>query len=143
MTIEAIWFIAGLLLICAELVVPGFVILFFGIGALVTSLVAWALPESDFVLQGWIFAIVSVVSFFVGRRFFRKALRGKRFDDGADADDDGVVGCSAEVVEAIAPLVSGRVSVRGVEWPARSDRMLDVGQRVTVIARENITLIVK
>ncbi len=143
MAIEAIWFIAGLLLVFAELIVPGFIILFFGVGALVTSLVAWLMPESSFVLQGWTFAIVSIVSLFVGRRFFRKALSGKRYDDGADADDDGVVGCPAEVVEAISPLVPGRVSVRGVEWPARSEAELPVGQRVKVVGRENITLIVQ
>ncbi len=143
MTVECAWLVIGMLLVLSELIVPGFVVLFFGIGALVAGGVAWWWPESTFVAQGFVFAVVSLVSLFLGRRFFRQALRGKRYDDGVDADDDGVVGAMAVVMESIEPTKPGRVEVRGVTWQASSTVALEPGLRVKVVGRKNITLIVE
>ncbi len=143
MMAEAVWFIGGLFLMLAEMLLPGFIIFFFGLGALVTAGLVWLVPEVSFVGQGVCFSVASVVSLVLGRVCFRKALSGKKLDVVGDVDECGVVGSTGEVVEAIVPPRAGRISVHGATWLATAEREIGPGEAVRVVARENITLIVR
>ncbi len=142
MTLASLWFVLGLLLAIAELVIPGFVIIFFGVGALVAAAVA-QFTDASLLVQGYVFAGASVCALVIGRRCFRKTLHGKRGPTAADADDDGLIGATVEVTEAIEPPRTGRVSLHGTEWTASAERPIAKGETVTVVARTNITLNVK
>lgn len=142
MSLAALWFVAGLLLMLSEFVIPGFVVFFFGVGALVAA-VAALIPAIPFEAQGYVFVVASVLSLVCGRRWFRDALLGKRAAMNVDADDDGLIGATVEVTEAIEPPRTGHVSLHGTEWIARADRPLAKGAMATVVARDNITLTVK
>ena len=91
MSLATIWLIAAIVLMISEFVIPGFIILFFGIGALAASAVAF-FTEATLTTQGWVFIIVSVLSLVLGRRCFKTVLYGKLEVARGDADDDGIVG---------------------------------------------------
>ena len=38
------WLIIGVMLFFLEMALPGFILFFFGLGAMITALVAWVLP---------------------------------------------------------------------------------------------------
>lgn len=142
MTPSALWLVLGLLLMIAELAIPGFVAFFFGVGALVAAAVAQFTDVST-LTQGYVFAAASVLSLALGRRLFSATLHGKRGAPVADADDDGLAGAAATVTEAIEPPRTGRVALRGSEWAAVAARPIGKGETVTVVSRNNITLTVE
>ena len=49
------WLIAGVMLILAEFVVPGVFICFFGVGAILTGIASWLIPEMSFTIELLIF----------------------------------------------------------------------------------------
>ncbi|MEG1552267.1 MAG: NfeD family protein [Kiritimatiellia bacterium] len=137
------WFIFGIFLMLMEFVLPGFVVFFFGVGAVLTAALAWLVPSSTFTLELFAFLILSIVTLVVGRKLFRKTLVGKSVETGINADDDGLIGSRAEVIVALTPERDGRIAIHGSEWNAHSDTPHAVGTLVTIVARENITLIVQ
>ena len=66
--------------------------------------------------------------------FWIRFLRRYRVQTGAE----GLVGATAEVIEACAPR--GRVRLRGELWSARAGSELAVGERVRVTAVDGLTL---
>ncbi|MBQ9694068.1 MAG: NfeD family protein [Kiritimatiellae bacterium] len=142
MSLSAIWLITGIVLIASELVMPGFIVIFFGIGALIAALFAYC-TDVTLVTQGYIFVIASLLSLILGRYCFRKTLHGKCELAQGDADDDGLVGAIGTVTHAIQPPQTGRVSVRGSEWTAIAERPIAAGTTVKVTQQQNITLTVE
>ena len=61
-----LWFIAGVIFVLAEFVIPGFVICFFGVSALIVAGLIWLVPSLSITLQLLLFAALGV-AFFVGR----------------------------------------------------------------------------
>ncbi len=143
MLLPAIWLITGLLLMLTELIIPGFIIFFFGIGALITAGLTVFMPGCSVVTQGLCFAITSILTLVVIRRTFPEWLKGKTLRQRADADDDGIVNTMVEVIEAIEPPKPGRVAVHGASWMAVAEHSIPVGTMVRVIRRDNITLFVR
>ncbi len=56
-----IWFLAGLALILAEFMIPGVILIFFGVGAWMTAVTAWLGITPGWTSQLLTFAISSVV----------------------------------------------------------------------------------
>ena len=71
---ELFWFIIGLGLFLMELIIPGFFIFFFGIGAWVTALIC-IIADPGINLQIIIFAIISVLSLIMIWLFYRRGWR--------------------------------------------------------------------
>jgi inner membrane protein len=136
-----LWGVLGVVLIAAELLIPGFVIFFFGMGALVTALLSGIIPAvgSGFGWQGLIWGAASVGSLIVLRRRFSKTFRGTVFNPISNRD----VGKSAAVTEPISPENPGRVRYQGTTWKAVSyTESFGPGERVEIIKEENLTLVV-
>lgn len=142
MNLASAWLITGILLIVSEFIVPGFIIIFFGFGALLAAAVA-AFTDVPFLTQGYIFLAASLLSLVIGKLCFRKTLSGKRGNAVEDADDDGLIGAVAVVTQAIEPPKNGRVEVHGSEWNATASRAIAAGTTVTIRRRDNITLTVE
>ncbi|MBQ6352431.1 MAG: NfeD family protein [Lentisphaeria bacterium] len=134
------WFIAGIILIMAEFVVPGVFICFFGVGALLTGAVVWLLPDMTLTMSLLLFSFLSVVFLVFCRRFLPRVFRGTVKVDRSDIENDDIAGAEAVVVEAVAPGVPGRVEFRGSQWTARADRAIAVGERAKIKSRKNLTL---
>ena len=137
------WFIAGVTLILAEFSVPGVCICFFGIGAILTGIAAWIFPALPLTLELVLFAVLSVIFLLVCRRFMPKSFRGVIKVDSSDIENDDVVDAEVVVVEAIEPDAPGKVEFRGVQWTARAEHAIAVGERAKIRERRNLTLYLK
>jgi len=137
------WTVAGIVLMICEFSVPGLILFFFGVGALVTALAALLFPMS-LTMQLIVFVVASLVSLFGLRRFLKPVFMGRST---AVNDDDsvveGMVGEECEVSESIVPGASGKVVLHGTAWKAESKEALEVGQAVVVVNQKSLTLIVK
>ena len=133
-----IWIIAGIVLTVSEFVIPGFVVCFFGAGAIFTGLLLWLFPEISLTWQIAVFIAASLVFTLVGRRIFH----GKRAGGIPDVDQDDFAGEIAVVTETISPDHPGKVEFRGSYWTAVADTGLAVGTTVRIIKRDNLTLTV-
>ncbi|HUQ88581.1 MAG TPA: NfeD family protein [Vicinamibacterales bacterium] len=134
------WLAAGLVLVVAELATPGgFVIIFFGIGALAVGVLALLGVVASVPLQFVLFSVLSVASL----AFLRGRVQS-RVRTPPSSNVDSLVGVVAMVQERMAPRAIGRVEVRGSMWAARntSDVTLDPGQRALVAAVDGLTLAV-
>ena len=63
------WLAFGIVLMLVEVLVPGVLFLWLGAAAIVTGLILLGVPEMGWQLQLVVFAILSVVSVFVGRKY--------------------------------------------------------------------------
>lgn len=137
------WALAGIILMISELILPGLILFFFGIGALLTALLSWILPLSPN-LQIIVFIIASLAALFGLRRFLKPVFTGRTSAQAASDDDPGALtGSSGKVVDAIAPGQNGRILLNGARWKAESADTLPEGTPVEVIGQNNLTLTVK
>lgn len=137
------WLGAGLLLMLLELVVPGFVIIFFGLGALLVGLLLWAFPAMPETTQVVLLPILSLASLLLFRRYLVKSVSNKYGEKGTNFDDNGCVGHVVKVVEAIEPGTPGKVELNGVNWSASCDASVAAGRNVRIISRAGLTLVVE
>jgi membrane protein implicated in regulation of membrane protease activity len=68
--------------------------------------------------------------------FWHRRVRGIRVSAGAET----LEGASGTVVQACLP--EGLIRIRGETWAARCDPGAQVGEKVTVVGRDDLTLIV-
>jgi inner membrane protein len=134
------WLAAGLAPVVAELATPGgFVIIFFGIAALVIGVLGLLGVVSSAPLQFLLFSVLSIGSL----ALLRARLQSKLRTPGA-SNVDSLIGDLAIPQERLSPGVVGKVEVRGSTWSARntSSVTLDPGQRARVAAVDGLTLAV-
>jgi membrane protein implicated in regulation of membrane protease activity len=138
---ELLWFLIGLVLFLLELVVPGFVIFFFGFGAWVTALICLiAHPSPN--LQIVIFAVTSALSLIALRRMIQnKFFNGKT--DGIDTVEDEFTGKEGTALSDFGPNRKGKVEFKGTTWNAESVSEIREGQSVTIIEKSSFNLIVE
>jgi membrane protein implicated in regulation of membrane protease activity len=137
-----VWAILGVLMTVSEFLVPGFVIFFFGAGALLTALLSWLLGglEGNYFLQILIWLGSSGLSLALLRRYFAKSFRG---EDYQGPNDEAVIGRRVKVIEAITPDDPGRVRFRGTSWLARSyDESYQEGETVEILQTEGSGFVV-
>jgi membrane protein implicated in regulation of membrane protease activity len=140
-----VWAVIGIACIGMEMLMPGFVIFFFGLGALVTALFS-LIPGVDSLiwLQILIFVIFSIVSIVFLRRHFARIFAGSVFDSSRTSIDDSDTGETAEVTEAIGSSGSGRIRFRGTTWNATSDgNEIPAGKRVRIVSRNGMIYVVE
>lgn len=135
------WILLGLVLVGAEMFIPGFVIFFFGMGAVLTGLAAAILPfiKSSAAAQGILW--IAATAFFMG--FFRKKFAGIFKGTILNRQIESHVGKSAEVIEPITPDTPGRVRYQGTSWSAMSyTEKFDKGDEVDIVEEKGLTFIV-
>ncbi|MEO8664894.1 MAG: NfeD family protein [Ignavibacteria bacterium] len=136
-----IWFIAGIVFLFAELIMPGFIIFFFGAGALVTALVTYLFNVDSVIIQISIFIVSSVLSLVLLRKFFNKLFHGKL---GSEKLNDQFIGRKVVVINEIKPnSLKGKVELNGTLWEADSEFFIDKDSVVEITGRRDLTLIVK
>jgi len=134
-----LWMIGGILLLIAEVIAPGFFLVFIGAAALATGaftlLFGLGLPA-----QLSLFAIYAVVAVMFGRKAY-----ANRTADSSDPllNDRGarMIGKSVTVIEKVDEH-SGRVRVGDSEWSARGGPGRP-GERVRITGVEGNCLIVE
>ena len=126
-----LWLIGGVVLLIAELIAPGFSLVFIGAAAIATGLIALALPIS-IPLQLALFALLALIVARLGSRRFYAA----RYDYSANPHlNDRATQLLGRVVVVVEPVDShgGRVRVGDSVWSARAVRPAAVGERVRIV----------
>lgn len=138
---QAIWAAIGILCFILEMVVPAFIMLFVGFGAMATATVLVFLPELSLMAQLLLFAGATVASFLLIRPILLKRYRAKQ-QRGTYAEYEGEL---ATVVRAGNEHGLVRVQFRGTEWDARPDRndlLLVAGQTVKIVRMDGTVAVV-
>ncbi|MCJ7447080.1 MAG: NfeD family protein [Bacteroidales bacterium] len=138
---EVIWFIIGLVLFLLELVLPGFVIFFFGVGAWVTALLC-LIANPGINLQVIVFAVISVLSLLALRKIIQKKFFFSREDRSEEVEDE-FSGKEAVAVTGFGPGSKGKVEFKGTTWNAESESEIKDGQTVIIIEKDSFKLIVE
>lgn len=138
---EIFWFILGLGLFLLELVMPGFIIFFFGLGAWITALVClvWN-PGTN--LQIIIFALSSAVLLVALRKIIQKKFLNSTRTHTDDVEDE-FTGKEALATVDFGGVKKGKVEFKGTTWTAESSSEINEGQRVTIIEKDSFKLIVE
>ena len=141
-----LWFILGAILVIAEIFTSGFVLLWFGIGALAAA-VAGLIGISNLGIQFLIFAGVSIALTAASRtifiNYFSREKTGQSLRSGVDALP-GKIG--TVVSSSKGALHEGAVKVFGSTWtayPAPGEPPLEAGERVCVESVEGASIYVK
>jgi len=129
-----LWVLLGVILIVAEIFTSGFVLLWFGAGAIAAALAA--LVGGGYPFQFLIFFVVSIALTAASRTIFTKYLvretENGRYKSGAESLP-GQVG--TVVTSSQGALSEGAVKVYGSTWtayPAEGEEPLEAGSRVVV-----------
>ncbi|MVZ97243.1 NfeD family protein [Sphingorhabdus sp. IMCC26285] len=133
------WLSLGLILGAAEMVAPGFFLMWLGLAAIIVGVLDYFLPITV-AYQVAMFATLSVLTVFAGKKFLA--------DNPIETDDPNLnnrgarlTGEIVSVVEAIADG-QGRVKVGDTVWAARGTDA-DVGARVRVTGADGAVLLVE
>ena len=134
-----IWIYVGIGLMLLELVIPGFILCFFGLAAATVGVIRFIIGDAfDLTWEFAAFSVLSVAYIFLLRRWFKRTFVGEKKGD-ADLGDDNV-GRVGKVTAAIEPPLAGRVMLGDSEWSAEADAPVAVGANVKVISQKNLTI---
>lgn len=137
-----LWAIAGFGLLFLELLTPGgFFLLFFGVGAIIISLLVALAPGVDPWLQWLIFGIISPVMVIL----FRQRLADAMGSTPSKGDRDSIIGNIAIAKGEIAPGGYGKVEYRGTEWNAKNSGATPITNgarcKITELADLQVTVV--
>lgn len=122
-----LWLIGGVVLLIAEVIAPGFFLLFVGAAAIATGLFA-VLFDLSLVAQLFLFALYALLAVLAGRRFYaHQPSADPLLNDRAGR----LVGKVVTVVSSVDEH-GGRVRVGDSEWSARGGPA-EVGERVRIV----------
>lgn len=138
---ELFWFILGLVFFLAELVIPGFFIFFFGLGAWAAAITC-LIWNPGINLQIIIFAVVSLLTLIGLRRIIQKKFFYNRNNE-SDTVEDEFTGKEAVAIADFGSDKNGKVEFKGTTWKAESEYDIKKGQTVIIVNKENFKLIVE
>ena len=134
-----IWAIGGVLVLIAELIAPGFFLLFIGAAAIATGIFT-LLFDLGTAPQLVLFALYSALAVMLGKRFYAQPETPDQ-QVGLNDPSRRMIGKSVVVVDPVDEY-GGRVRVGDGEWTARGGPA-GVGERVTVVAVDGNCLTVE
>jgi inner membrane protein len=138
---ELFWFLLGLGLFLLELVMPGFIIFFFGLGAWITAVIC-LIGHPGINLQIIIFAITSLLLLVALRSFIQKKFLNSKHTRSDDVEDE-FTGKEAIAKSDFGGMLQGKVEFKGTSWSAESMSEIKDGQRVVIIKKDSFKLIVE
>jgi membrane-bound ClpP family serine protease len=140
-----LWFLAGLALIFLEFMVPGVILVFFGIGAWAAAVTTHFGLTASFQFQLLVFAGTSILLLVV----LRKWIQGKFYGHVGDVQDqtkniDEFTGQIVVVLEDVIPnKMKGAVEFKGARWRAVSNEEIKKGEMAIITGVDGIVLNVR
>jgi membrane-bound serine protease (ClpP class) len=137
-----LWFLLGLALIFLEFVVPGVILVFFGIGAWAAAVTTYLGLTASFQFQLLVFAVTSILLLVV----LRKWIKGKFYGHVGDVQDqtknlDEFSGQRVMVLEDVIPnKMEGAVEYKGARWRAASDEHIKNGEMAIIKTSVSVLL---
>lgn len=136
-SLGALWLAAALALVIAEMLVPGFFLVFLGAGAAVTGVLVLLVPGMAIVLQAVVFAALTAGAVAIGWRWYR-GLATTAAEPALNDRAARLIGKRVLVCEAIVEG-EGRVTVGDGAWSAIGPDA-PVGTGVRIVGAEGSVL---
>ena len=140
------WAILGAVLVVAEVFTSGFVLLWFGIGALAAGLAGF-LGVNSIILQFLIFAVVSIALSAASRTIFVNYFSREKSGGDLKSGVESLPGKIGTVVSSShGAMHEGAVKVFGSTWtayPAEGEEPLEAGDRVEVTRVQGASIYVR
>lgn len=133
------WLAIGLVLAVGEMAIPGVFLIWMAGAALFVGLLSWVVPIG-IALQIILFALLSIVAVFLGRRYLRDNPIAAA-DSKMNMRGDRMIGETVIVTHAIEGG-SGRVRLGDSEWLARGADAVP-GTRLRVAGHDGTVLLVE
>lgn len=134
-----IWLSVGVLLCAAEIMAPGFFLVWLGVAAIATGVIAWVAPIGAAVQLG-IFAVLSIITLYSARKWLR--------DNPITSTDPLLNQRGGRLVGEVLTVTTaiengrGRAKVGDGEWPVRGPDVAE-GAKVRVISADGGLLVVE
>jgi len=135
-----VWLIIAGLFFIGEIATVGFLIFWFGIGALIAMVVS--LFTSNIIIQTTVFVISSTILIFATKPFVKKFADVKK----TNTNVYSIIGKKALVIKTIDPIHSvGQIKLNGEIWTAESENneVIEEGSEVEVLEIKGVKAIVK
>ena len=135
------WMVAGFIMLATEMVVPGFFLLFFGIGAVLMGFFQLLVPGVELWVELLIFLSMSSLWLALFRRKLVAYIEKKNPPKAVDS----IQGEFAMAMEDIAPGQISKAELRGSSWNALNLGVTVIvkGQRCRVELMDGLTLHVR
>ena len=137
-----LWFFLGLILAFLEFVVPGVILIFFGVGAWIVAAATYLKLTDSFESQLLLFAIASILLLVLLRKWIKGKFYGHVSDvQDLDKDLDEFTGKSVVVLKDVIPgKMEGVVEFKGATWSAVSEELIKNGEVGIITDIDGITL---
>ena len=135
-----VWLIIAGLFFVGEIATVGFLIFWFGIGALIAMIVSFF--TSNIIIQTTIFVISSTILIFATKPFVKKFADVKK----TNTNVYSIIGKKALVIKTIDPIHSvGQKKINGEVWTAESEnnQVIYEGSEVEILEIKGVKAIVK
>lgn len=135
-----VWLIIAGLFFIGEIATVGFLIFWFGIGALIAMVVS--LFTSNIIIQTTVFVISSTILIFATKPFVKKFADVKK----TNTNVYSIIGKKALVIKTIDPIHSiGQIKLNGEVWTAESENneVIEEGSEVEILEIKGVKAIVK
>ena len=138
LTLHYGWWLLALVLIGAELMAPGFFMLWIGIAAAALGVVLIFVPQMSFGMQAVVFAVFAVISCFVYWRFVRHAMNERSDQPRLNRRAEQYIG-RRFVLETAIVNGQGKARVGDTLWLAEGPD-LPAGTPIEVVGVDGSTL---
>ncbi len=137
-----VWLSLGVFLILLEMVIPGGVVSFLGLAALVIAGLMYFgfVTEIIYAIISWF--IISIIMVLFLRTVFMKFFPGNETIQNTDEDEESF-GSVVEVVERVTPYQEGRIRFRETTWVVQSDFEIDSGEKAIIEKRNGNKWVIK
>ena len=135
-----LWLIIAGLFFIGEIATVGFLIFWFGIGALIAMIVS--IFTTNIIIQTTVFLISSTILIFATKPFVKKFADVKK----TNTNVYSIIGKRALVIKTIDPIHSvGQIKINGEVWTAESEdnQVIEEGLEVEIIEIKGVKAIVK
>ena len=131
------WFSAGAILMVLELITPGIFFMWIGFGAFISGVIAAIFPSAPPALLGFVFAVLSVISVYAGKKIMLKKSGDE--DTGLNNRMAQYVG---QIYRVCDPIVDGRgkISIGDTQWLASAKTNIAADTSVKVVGVRGTTL---
>lgn len=134
-----IWLIIAGLFFIGEIITVGFLIFWFGVGALLAMVVSFF--TSNIIIQTSVFVISSAILLFATKPFIKKFVDVKPTKTNAYS----IIGKKALVIKEINSHSVGQIKIKGEVWSAEAenDETIEKGSEVEIVQIKGVKAIVK
>lgn len=133
-----IWLIISGLFFVLEMITVGFLVFWFGIGALFAMITSFF--TDNIIIQTTVFLVTSTVLLFLTKPFVKKFSR----KDTVKTNAYSVIGKTGIVIKEINPAKGvGQIKIGGETWSAKAEEIIPVGSQVEVLEIDGVKAVVK